>query len=208
MCWRLPHSASTFIGVTLRSEGDIYGQHEEIIRRTALRAQCVLRRRILWGFNRYLMVRDMWKLVHVPALTFCNATICLSHATREWLERRQRDVGRAALGSHGAVPNRGCCREDTSDGPPSRHFMRKERFARQVFEYLAATCMRTDWTDRIYRLEKKYGCSTAPIECSSTPRRCATVSTGRVAVAAGDEWQELTDPVRTTQADHWCGIHL
>ncbi|KAH7984683.1 hypothetical protein HPB52_023512 [Rhipicephalus sanguineus] len=47
---------------------------------------------------------------------------------------------------------------------------RQERLARQVFEYLAATCKRTDWTNRIYRL-KKYGFFTAPIQ-ADTMRQC------------------------------------
>ncbi|KAH7981574.1 hypothetical protein HPB49_025558 [Dermacentor silvarum] len=51
------------------------------------------------------MVRDLWKLVHVPGLTFSNAVVCMSAPTREWIERRQREVGRVALGCHGAVEN-------------------------------------------------------------------------------------------------------
>ncbi|KAL1417542.1 hypothetical protein MTO96_026761 [Rhipicephalus appendiculatus] len=53
---------------------------------------------------------------------------------------------------------------------------RKERLARQVFDYLAATCMRKNWTNRIYRLEKKYGFFTAPIQA--------------------DTWQEYVKDVR------------
>ncbi|KAH7933290.1 hypothetical protein HPB49_011213 [Dermacentor silvarum] len=50
-------------------------------------------------------IRDLWKLVHVPGLTFANAVTCLSPATREWLERQQREAGRTALGCHGHVAN-------------------------------------------------------------------------------------------------------
>ncbi|KAH7986907.1 hypothetical protein HPB52_024640 [Rhipicephalus sanguineus] len=56
----------------------------------------------LVGGNRFIMVRDIWKLVHVPCLTFANA-VCMTAATREWLERRQREVGRTALACHGRV---------------------------------------------------------------------------------------------------------
>ncbi|KAH7985912.1 hypothetical protein HPB49_026218 [Dermacentor silvarum] len=51
----------------------------------------------------YLMVRELWKSVHVPGLTFANSTICLTVPTRDWLERGQREVGRLALGCHGLV---------------------------------------------------------------------------------------------------------
>ncbi|KAH7985356.1 hypothetical protein HPB49_026465 [Dermacentor silvarum] len=94
-----------YLGVQLSSDLDLYGQHETSLRQKALRAQCVLRRWILWGCNRYQMVRDIWKLVRVPGLTFANAVVCMSAPTREWLERRQCEVGRIALGCHGAVAN-------------------------------------------------------------------------------------------------------
>ncbi|XP_037521552.1 uncharacterized protein LOC119398809 [Rhipicephalus sanguineus] len=190
--------------------GDIYGQHEEIIRRIALRAQCVLRRRSLCVFNRYLMVQDMWKLVHVPALTFCNATVCLSLVTREWLERRQREVGRTALGSHGAVANEAVqgdlwwstfeAREAASQLTyrGGMQFMLKERLARQVFEYLAATCMRTDWTNRIYRLEKKYGFFTAPIQ-ADTMRQYVKAVRDRVQETEEELWlQEMSGKTSVT----------
>lgn len=70
-----------YIRVTLCAGGDIYREHEEIVKRMALRAHCVLQRRGIWGLNRYLLVRDMWKLVHVSALTFCIAVVCLCYAT-------------------------------------------------------------------------------------------------------------------------------
>ncbi|KAL3205330.1 hypothetical protein MRX96_011226 [Rhipicephalus microplus] len=47
--------------------------------------------------------------------------------------------------------------------------MRRTRWARRVFEYLSATCMRTDWTRRLYQLEKKYGffAEASPIETAA-----------------------------------------
>ncbi|KAH6933563.1 hypothetical protein HPB50_016335 [Hyalomma asiaticum] len=46
----------------------MYSLHEVKTREVGLRAQCILRRRCLWGCNRYLMVRDLWKLVHRPLM--------------------------------------------------------------------------------------------------------------------------------------------
>ncbi|KAH6923621.1 hypothetical protein HPB50_003247 [Hyalomma asiaticum] len=89
-----------YLGVELSSGPELYGQQEQLLRQRALRAQSILRRQCLWGCNRFVIVRDLWKIVHVPALTFANAVLCLSAVTRDWLERRQREVGRIALGCH------------------------------------------------------------------------------------------------------------
>ncbi|KAH7934095.1 hypothetical protein HPB49_021481 [Dermacentor silvarum] len=37
-------------------------------------------------------------MVAVPGLTYANAVLCLSSGVREFLERRQREIGRPALG--------------------------------------------------------------------------------------------------------------
>lgn len=94
-----------YLGVTLCAEASKYSLHETALRQAALRSQRIPHRRCMWGCNRFLMVRDQWKLVHVPGLTFANAVICLSPGTREWLERQQREVGRVALGCHSRVAN-------------------------------------------------------------------------------------------------------
>ncbi|XP_037505770.1 uncharacterized protein LOC119382110 [Rhipicephalus sanguineus] len=156
-----------YLGVTLCVDAAKYSLHETMIRQAALQqAQRILHRRCLWGCNRFQMIRDLWKMVHVPGLTFGNAVVCLSPTTREWLERQQREVGRAALGCHGRVANEAVqgdvgwssfeAREATSKIAYQGRLMlmRRTRWARRVFEYLSATCMRTDWTRRIYQLEK------------------------------------------------------
>lgn len=133
------------------------------------------------------MVRDLWKLVHVPGLTFANAVVCLSPGTREWLERQQREVGRAALGCHGRVANEAVqgdvgwssfeAREASSKIAYRGRllFMSRTRWARRVFEYLSATCLRTDWTRRVYQLEKKYGFFEAEITADSATKWSAEV---------------------------------
>lgn len=168
-----------YLGVLLCNEVDIFQHHEAAIRQSALRAQAILRRRCLWGCNRYVMVRDLWKLVHVPALTFGNAVVCLSAHTREWLECRQREVGRTAVGCHGAVAKEAIqgdlgwssfeAREASSKLAyrGRLHFMSRERWARRVFDHLSATCLRTKWTKRLYNLEKKYGFFRTPIRAES-----------------------------------------
>lgn len=46
-------------------------------------------------------------------------------------------------------------------------FMKCERWAHRVFEYLVAKCLRTKWTRRLYSLEKKYGLFREPVEVDS-----------------------------------------
>lgn len=53
------------------------------------------------------VLRALWKMVAVPGLTYANATLCLSAGVREFLERRQRDAGRMALGVHKKTPVEG-----------------------------------------------------------------------------------------------------
>ncbi|KAH7975719.1 hypothetical protein HPB52_004639 [Rhipicephalus sanguineus] len=49
-------------------------------------------------------MRALWKMVAVPGLTYANAVLCLSTGVREFLERRQREIGRLALGVHKHTP--------------------------------------------------------------------------------------------------------
>ena len=169
-----------YLGVQLSSGPELFGQQEEILRQKALRAQSILRRQCLWGCNRLVMVRDLWKIVHVPALTFANAVLCLSAVTRDWLERRQREVGRIALGCHGAVANEAIqgdlgwssfeAREAVSKIAYRGRLlcMPRERWTRRVFDYLSATCMRTPWVRRLYRIESKFGLFRAPLSANSS----------------------------------------
>lgn len=50
-----------------------------------------------------MLVQELWKGVHVPALTFAKAVVCLTAETRAWLKRGQREVGRLALICHRRV---------------------------------------------------------------------------------------------------------
>ncbi|KAH8020329.1 hypothetical protein HPB51_000670 [Rhipicephalus microplus] len=164
-----------YLGVKLSASTDMYSLHEAKTREYGLRAQSILRRRCLWGCNRYLMVRDLWKLVHVPGLTFANAVVLMSAATREWLERRQWEVGRIALGCHGMVANEAVQGDIGWSSFEAREaaskltfhcrlmYMSRERWSRRVFDYLMATCMRTKWVRRVYQLEKKFGFFQEPL---------------------------------------------
>ncbi|KAM7300865.1 hypothetical protein ISCGN_016447 [Ixodes scapularis] len=84
---------------------DYLAEYEQGVREKALRGQRVLNAKALWSFNRLDVVRGLWKAVTVPRPTLASAALCPSAATREYLERRQREVGRLALGARGTTPN-------------------------------------------------------------------------------------------------------
>ena len=66
-----------------------------------------MKHRALWNYNRYEVVRGVWKGVMVPGLSFGNAVLCMRSEIQAGLEIQQRSVGRLALGAHGNTPNEG-----------------------------------------------------------------------------------------------------
>lgn len=158
-----------YLGVHLSTEAKYLTAHEDHLRQASKRASKVLRRRCLWGFNHFLMVWELWKSVHVLALTFANAVICLTSPMREWLERGQRAVGRLANGCHGRVANKAVqgelgwstfeVREAHSkpayDG--RLHLMAPHRWACRVSANVHQKCICTSWTKRVQHLRNKFG---------------------------------------------------
>ncbi|XP_075744098.1 uncharacterized protein LOC142802898 [Rhipicephalus microplus] len=150
-----------YLGVNLCTSADIYDKQEEHVRQASVRAANVLRRRSLWGCNRFVLVRELWKTVHVPVLTLANAVICLSAATRQWLERGQREVGRLTLACHGRVAVEAVqgdlgwssyeAREARSKAAYEGRLrlMKDQRWARRVFRYTAIKGMNTPWPRRL-----------------------------------------------------------
>ncbi|KAH6926037.1 hypothetical protein HPB50_013032 [Hyalomma asiaticum] len=164
-----------YLGVILSTSGDLLGVHEDNLRRSSQRAANVLRRKSLWGCNRFLLTRDLWKAVHVPGLTFANAVLCLNATTRQWLERGQREVGRMALGCHGRVAieaiqgdlgwstfeARGARSKATYEG--RLRLMDDERWPRRLFRYASLTGTQTQWCRRLGNLKRKFGMSAKPV---------------------------------------------
>ncbi|KAG0429238.1 hypothetical protein HPB47_023825 [Ixodes persulcatus] len=95
------------------------------------------------------------------------------------MERRQRDVGRQALGCHGAVANEEVqgdlgwssfeAREASSkiayDG--RLRLMDRCRWAKRLFIYTNLTGLRTRWQKRLYQLQHKYGFFSEPVDAST-----------------------------------------
>ncbi|KAL1476512.1 hypothetical protein MTO96_036450 [Rhipicephalus appendiculatus] len=76
--------------------------------------------------------------------------------------------------------------------------MRRTRWARRVFEYLSATCMRADWTRRIYQLEKKYGFS-ADASPTETAAKWAVEVRLRVREAEDTRWRKAMEAKSTLE---------
>lgn len=195
-----PMHSYCYLGITFNTTGDKYATHEALLKERSRRASCILRRRCLWGCNRYLLVRDLWKSVHVPCLTFANAVVCVSAPTRGWLERGQREVGRLALGCHGRVAVEAIqgdlgwstfeAREATSKIAFEERLrvMNDERWARRLFRYMAFKGVRTQWCNRLYHLRRKFGFTTSPIEVGP-PHKITEKVRSRVKEEERAHWQ-------------------
>lgn len=189
-----------YLGVNFWAQVDYTANHERHLRQTSQRAGQVLRRRCLWGFNRPIMVRELWKAVHVPALTFANAVICPAAQTREWLERSQRAVGRLALGCHGNVANEAVqgdlgwscfeAREARSklSYEGRLRLMQPHRWARRIFDYVHRNGIRTRWSKRLQHLSRKYGFYASPVQ-EDTERKWSKAVKTQVRMTEADTWR-------------------
>ncbi|KAH9383301.1 hypothetical protein HPB48_024421 [Haemaphysalis longicornis] len=92
------------------------------------------------------VIRSLWKAAMVPGLTYAGAVLCPSAATKEYLERRQREVGRLALGSHRTTPN-----EAVQGDMGWSSFAAREATAKLSFEMRAWTLGETNWVYRVRR---------------------------------------------------------
>ncbi|KAH7941990.1 hypothetical protein HPB49_019293 [Dermacentor silvarum] len=80
-----------------------YAEHKAHMRQSSERSSNILLTRCMWGCSGFMMVRELWKAVHVQSMTFVSAVLCLSAPTWAWLEGAEREVGRLAIGFHGRV---------------------------------------------------------------------------------------------------------
>ncbi|KAH6948250.1 hypothetical protein HPB50_023300 [Hyalomma asiaticum] len=193
-----------YLGVILSTSGDLLGVQEDNLRRSSQRAANVLRRKSLWGCNRFLLTRDLWKAVHVPGLTFANAVLCLNVTTRQWLERGQREVGRMALGCHGRVAIeaiQGDLGWSTFEAREARskatyegrlRLMDDERWPRRLFRYASLTGTQTQWCRRLGNLKRKYGMSAKPV-VEDTMHKWAHVVKTQVCEEETEQWRRAME---------------
>ena len=157
-----------YLGVWINNGVEYLTEHEKYVTTKCSRNAAVMKTRALWNYNRYEVVRGIWKGVMVPSLTFANAVLCMSSEVRARLEIRQRGVGRLALGAHGNTPNQGVQgdlgwssfegREASSKVEFEKRLreMGEKHWARKVFGYLYMRNVDTKWRKRTRKLTSKY----------------------------------------------------
>ena len=201
-------SAYKYLGITLSTASDYLQEYHAHLRQSAVRGAGILRKRSLWCCNRFMVTRELWKSVMVPGLSFANAVVCVPGEVREFLERRQREVGRMALGCHGNVANEAVqgdlgwssfeAREASSkvayDGR-LRH-MDRCRWAKRLFVYTYMTGVQTRWQRRLYQLESKYGFFAEPVEAPTAEKWEAEVRR-RVRESEAIQWLEAAQAKTT-----------
>lgn len=106
-----------YLDIQFGNRPDYAEQHEAHLKWASTQARNILQSRRLWGCNRFLMVWELWKVVHIPALTFANAITCLTAPTRERQERaRWAGWRRYAMAMLSMGPSK-----ETSSGRPLWH---------------------------------------------------------------------------------------
>lgn len=157
-----------YLGVWINTGAEYLTEHEKYVAAKGSRNAAVMKNRALWNYNRYEVVRGIWKGVMVPSLTFANAVLCMRSEVRARLEIKQRGVGRLALGAHGNTPNQGVQGDLGWSSFESREAgskiafeqrlrkMGEKRWARKVFSYLYMRNVDTRWRRRTRKLASKY----------------------------------------------------
>lgn len=151
--------------------------------------------------HQYEVLRALWKMVAVPGLTYANAVLCLSTGMREFLERRQREVGRMALGTHRQTPVEAIQGELGWSSFTAREAVAKAAYenrllclpegnlARQVLVYLGFSGRSTRWTRRTVKLRRVFDLPMVSLATAATAGSRKEVHE-RVQSAETRKWQE------------------
>ncbi|KAG0418260.1 hypothetical protein HPB47_005015 [Ixodes persulcatus] len=151
--------------------------------------------------------------VVVPGLTFANAVLCVPGTVREVMERRQREVGRQALGCHGLVATeavQGDLRWSSFEASEATskitydsrlRLMDRGRWVKKLFVYTYFTGVQTGWRKRLYQLEKKYGFFSTPVTIT-TDRKWETEIRKRVREEEAARWAETAKSESTLYMYH------
>ena len=184
-----------YLGVWINNGAEYLREHERYVMTKGNRNAAVMKNRALWNYNRYDVVRGIWKGVMVPGLTFGNAVLCMRSEVQARLEIKQRGIGRLALGAHGNTPNQGVQgdmgwtsfegREASSkiEFEERLRKMGEERWARKVFSYLYMKNVDTKWRKRTRKLSSKY------LDNSRIPSQKETSVKKKVKETERDMWK-------------------
>ncbi|XP_075730750.1 uncharacterized protein LOC142774246 [Rhipicephalus microplus] len=157
-----------YLGVCICNGTEYLREHEIYAMTKGNRNAAVMKNRALLNYNRYDVVRGIWKGVMVPGLTFGNAVLCTRSEVQARLDIKQHGIGRLALGVHGNTPNQGVQgdmgwtsfegREASSKVKFEKRLreMGEERWARKVFSYFYMKNVDTKWRKRTRKLTGKY----------------------------------------------------
>ncbi|XP_077508176.1 uncharacterized protein LOC144119445 [Amblyomma americanum] len=157
-----------YLGVWINNGAGYLTEREKYVMNKASRNAAAMKNKALWNYNRYEVVRGIWKWVMVPSLTFDNALLCVRPDAQAKLGIKQRGVGRLALGAQGNTPNHGVqgdmgwtsfeSREASSKIAFEERLrkMGEKQWARKVFRHLYIGKVDTKWRKRTNKLTKKY----------------------------------------------------
>uniref|UniRef100_L7LYW5 Tick transposon n=1 Tax=Rhipicephalus pulchellus TaxID=72859 RepID=L7LYW5_RHIPC len=127
-----------------------------------------MKHRALCGYNRYEVLRGLWKGVMVPGLSFGNSGVRMRSEMQSGMHVNQRTVGRLGLGAQGKTTNEavkgdiGWASFEAKEGQCKIGFeerlrnMKENRCAEKVFRYLYRKSIDTFWRTRTRRLTSKY----------------------------------------------------
>lgn len=157
-----------YLGVTITDQKGYMVDCEEEIRMKVCKAKGYIGKVAMWGYSRYDLTREVWKMVSVPRMTFANSVLVLSSRTRECMEQQQINIGRMALQAHRCTPSEAVqgdmgwstfeAREAKSKLRYERRLstMEEERWPRQVWKALHLGGTNTRWTLRMRQLGLKF----------------------------------------------------
>lgn len=194
-----------YLGIWI-NEGDRYLEtQEKTTTAKGKRNAAIMKHRALWGYNRYEVLRGMWKGVMVPGLTFGNAVVCLKSGVQSGLDCNQRSVGRLALGAHGKTTNEAVqgdmgwtnfeAREAQSkiDFEERLRKMEERRWGARVFRYLYRQNIDSQWRKRTRKLTSKYATGMASNMATKNVKRKVREAETRLWVAAMEKKPAMTN---------------
>ncbi|KAH7949133.1 hypothetical protein HPB49_005559 [Dermacentor silvarum] len=172
----LRSTSTKYLGIRLTTSPDYLSAYEREMRGKAARNKGVLCQRSLWSYSRYEVMRALWKMVAVKGLTYANAVLCLSSGVWEFLERRQREIGRLAPGVRRLTPVEAIqeemgwssftAREAVAKATYENQLLRLpgENVARPVMVHTIFAEKSTKWMRRTAALRRHFGLPTICLE--------------------------------------------
>jgi sorting nexin-29 len=162
----------TYLGITLTDKQDYLDEERTIRLKKVGRSVGAIKNKGIYSYNKYEVIRILWKCVAVPVATYADEVLVLEGKNekqiRKPLEKVQLNLGRIALGANKFSPNVGIqgdigwstfeVRETGSKlGFWSRLLkMESSKVVKQVFEYLKWKGGKTKWFRRVHFLRRKY----------------------------------------------------